>query len=267
MAGFLRSCVRMTLCFAVAALLSGITAPTYAVDDEHAHDADDSGHHAHGDGSGHDHDASHDHDEGDGHAHADDDSHGHDHGDENGHGQSGEHGHGEHASHAGHGGPASNHPLSVDPDLAIVTLIVFLVLLIVLHKFAWGPIIAGIQKREQAVAGDIEEAEARQQQAEKMLDDYQRQLERAGDEVRAMLEGAKKEAESMKQAIVEEAHKAAAAQKDQATSEIEAAKSEAISEIAGESVNIAFRVASGALQRDVNPADHQELIAEAGLKN
>jgi len=167
------------------------------------------------------------------------------------------------AADHGHAGPASTHPLSIDPDLAIVTLIVFVVLLVVLRKFAWGPIMDGLAKRETAIAADIDAAATGRQEAEKMLSDYQRQLERAGDEVRAMLDNAKKEAESMKQSIIEEANKAAAAEKERATREIEAAKNSAITEIAEHSVNIAFRVASDAVRREVKPEDHRNLVDDA----
>ena len=190
--------------------------------------------------------------------------------DEEGDGHKAGHGHAagdEHHAEDHHAGPASNHPLYIDPDLGFATFVIFVVLLIVLHKFAWGPILAGLAKREDAIAGDIDAAAVRRQEAEKMLQEYQSQLERAGAEVRAMLEGAKKEAEAMKQSILEEASQAAAAQKDRATSEIEAAKDAAIAEIGDESVNIAFRVASGALHREVKPEDHQQLIAEAGLSS
>ncbi len=207
-------------------------------------------------------------DEEPGHTHAggEDGENGHDHGDGSGHdhdgeGSGGDGGHG--ASHAGHSGPASNHPLSIDPDLAIVTLIVFVLLLIVLTKFAWKPIMAGLAKREQGIADDIEGAAARRQEAEKLLADYQQQLEEAGGKVREMLDGAKKEAEEMKQSILDEASKAAAAEKDRATREIEAAKNSAIGEIAQHSVNIAFRVASDAVRREVKPDDHRNLIEDA----
>ena len=78
-----------------------------------------------------------------------------------------------------------------------------------------------------------------------------------------MLDNAKAEAEAMKQAIIAEANRAAAAEKDRATREIEAAMNSAISEIAEHSVNIAFRVASGAVQREIKPEDHRNLINDA----
>ena len=239
--------------------------PSHADGDEHAH-VEGEGHEAGDDNHGHA-DSEHPHAEEDGHGHDNED--GHDHADgEHGHDEAGHGHHGEgdhHDDHHHHAGPASNHPLSIDPDLAIATLVIFAVLLIVLHKFAWGPILQGLALRETGIADDIAAAGSRRKEAEKMLEEYQSQLERAGAEVRAMLDGAKKEAEAMKQSILEEASKTAAAEKEQATSEIIAAKDAAIAEIGSESINIAFRVASGALRREVKPEDHQEVIANAGL--
>ena len=67
----------------------------------------------------------------------------------------------------------------------------------------------------------------------------------------------------MKNSIIEEANKAAAAEMDRATREIDATKNSAISEIAEYSVNIAFRLASGAVQREMKPDDHRNLIEDA----
>ncbi len=159
-----------------------------------------------------------------------------------------------------HAGSVNPNPLEIDPDLVLFTAALFGLLLVVMSKFAWGPIMAGLKKREDGVAGDLAAAEARHQEAQALLAEYQQRLERAGDDVRATMDAAKKEAETMKQSILDEAQKAAAAEKDRATAEIGAAKDTAIRELSGHSINWAFRVASDALKRDVKPGDHQELI-------
>ena len=176
---------------------------------------------------------------------------------------------GEDHEHAGddHGDGAhaavNPNPLEVDPDLAIVTLIIFLVLIGILYKFAWGPIMAGLHHRESHIAQEISAAEARHQDAKKMLADYQTQLAKAGDEVRAMIDGAKKDAEAMKVGIIADAQKAASDEKQRAVREIETAKNSAIGEIAEKTVNMAFRVASDAVRREIKPDDHRNLIEDA----
>src|SRR5687767_84850 len=59
--------------------------------------------------------------------------------------------HGDAHGHAiGHSDKKAN-PLEFQTDLAIWTAVVFVVLLLVLSKFAWGPIVAGLEKREQRI--------------------------------------------------------------------------------------------------------------------
>ena len=151
----------------------------------------------------------------------------------------------------------------IKPESAWVVVIVSAILLGILWRFALGPIKSGLAKREQGISDEIDDATAQRKEAERMLSEYQTQLERAGDEVRSMLENAKQEAESIKNSIIEEANRAAAAEKERATREIEAAKNSAISEIAEHSVDIAFRVASGAVQREMKADDHRNLIEDA----
>src|SRR5687768_11894973 len=91
--------------------------------------------------------------------HHDDHAAGAHHGDEHG---------GDHAA-GDHGGHGNTNPLSVDPDLAIFTAIVFLCLFLVLSKFAWRPIMHGLEAREKHVAGEIAAAEERHREAQELL--------------------------------------------------------------------------------------------------
>ena len=50
-------------------------------------------------------------------------------------------------------------PLVLDPNLAIFSLVVFVILMLVLKKFAWGPIIRSLEGREQGIASHLSEAE------------------------------------------------------------------------------------------------------------
>ena len=69
-------------------------------------------------------------------------------------------GHGEHGGHFGAAdhGPALEDPTEVRSDLALFTAVVFLLMLGVLGKFAWGPICAGLSQREHSIADHIASA-------------------------------------------------------------------------------------------------------------
>jgi hypothetical protein len=84
---------------------------------------------------------------------------------------------------------------------ALTTLIVFLLLVAVLGKFAWGPISKGLQDREDKIRRDIEEAEAARARAEASLKEYQAQLATAEARVREMLAKANTDAEQIAASI------------------------------------------------------------------
>ena len=148
-------------------------------------------------------------------------------------------------------------------DLAIWTFIVFLLLLAILTKFAWGPIVEGLDRREQTIAGSIEEARRIKEEAQKISADYDKKLAAAADEVRAMLDEARRDAEVTKQRIVAEAQSAAADERNRALRDIELAKYDAIHELKQSSVDMAFSLARNVVKRELNSADHASLVQEA----
>ena len=163
-----------------------------------------------------------------------------------------------------HGGDhGSANPLTVDPDLPIVTAIIFVVLLLVLWKFAWGPIVAGLDKREKRIADSIDEARQTAEEAKKQLADYEAKLASAADEVRQIVEQGRRDAESDRQRIVNEARQAAAEERDRAVREIGQAKKQALHELWQESVDRAFDLAGQVVRKELKPDDHARLITES----
>jgi F-type H+-transporting ATPase subunit b len=171
-----------------------------------------------------------------------------------------------------HGAPAAathgeehgnSNPLSVDPDLAIFTAIVFVVLLVVLGKFAWGPIMAALDKREHMIAEQIAASERAQTEARRLLEEYERKLANAHDQVRALLEEGRREAEQAKQNILTEAKAASKAEQQRGVHEIELATDRALRELGEASANMAVDLAGKIVRAKLNPAEHQKLIQEA----
>ena len=157
-------------------------------------------------------------------------------------------------------------PLAFDPDLAIFTAIVFVMLLLVLRKFAWGPITEALDKREQGIADYAEQAKQSAQQAEQTLVKYQSRLYAAAEAWREMIAAARPDADSTKQRIVAEAQDAAQKERDRALADIEAAKNKALSELAQKSIDTAVALAGQVVRREIKTADHATLIQEALLK-
>lgn len=148
-------------------------------------------------------------------------------------------------------------------DLALWTLVVFLLLLAILWKFAWGPISEALVQREQRIADDMAAARAQNEQAKELLHEHEIKLASAADEVRKMLDQARREADAQKQSIIDEAQQAAASEKDRAVREIGAAKNEALRDLADKSVGTAVDLAGRIVGRQLNQSDHENLIKDA----
>ena len=158
---------------------------------------------------------------------------------------------------------ANANPLAFDPALAICTAIVFVALLAILWIFAWGPISAGLDKREQSIAGNIEEAKASLEKANATLKEYESQLASAAAETKEMLEAAKRDAAAVREKAVNEAQEAAQRERERAVADINVAKNQALQEVAGTVTDLSVALASQIVRREVNASDHANLVTEA----
>jgi len=163
---------------------------------------------------------------------------------------------------AGHGGEAGAepNPLEWKSDLALWTGIVFLLLLAVLWRFAWGPIARGLEKREKAIADHIAQAERSNQEAKQLLAEYERKLSGAQEEVRAVLDQARREAEQAGRELVEKARTEAKHQQEKAVREIELASAHAMKDLAEHGAALAVDLAGKIVGARLRPEDHAELI-------
>lgn len=172
------------------------------------------------------------------------------------------HGHDDHHGHLGHG-DANTDPGEIKKDLAIFSAIVFLLLVLILRKFAWGPITSGLEKREHHIAHEIAAAEKANVDAKLLLADYQKKLDASQAEVKAILEEARRDAEYTRQEGMANANKEATLIIERGKREIEDAKDAALRELAQVATDQALALAGKLLQQKLQPADHARLIEES----
>lgn len=195
--------------------------------------------------------------------HAAEAAHGDSHGAEAAHGgeaHGGSHGTDGGGSHGGHEDPS---PLTVDFDLAIFTVLIFGILLAVLWKFAWGPISAALDLRERKISDNIAAAEQLNQEAKKLLAEYEARLNAAREEVRGILDEARRDAEHAGQEIVAKARADAQAETQRGKHEIETATAQALNELAKSSANLAVDLAGKIVGAKLTASDHARLIEES----
>jgi F-type H+-transporting ATPase subunit b len=154
-------------------------------------------------------------------------------------------------------------PAWFQADLALWSFAVFVLLLTLLTKFAWKPIMDGLEKREQGIADTIAATQRANQEAKQMLASYEKRLAEAADEVRAMLEEARRDADATKQTIIGEARRAADEEQTRARREIALATDEALSTIAERAGELAVSVAGKFLKEKLSGDDQQRLIRDS----
>jgi F-type H+-transporting ATPase subunit b len=152
---------------------------------------------------------------------------------------------------------------NVDPDLAFFTVIVFGLTLLILWRFAWKPIVEGLDRREQSIADHIDQARVGAEKAEATLKEYETKLATAAEQATAILAEAKKEAEAAKERIVSEAQEEAQKAKQRALADIESAKEQAVRELAQKSVDSAVQLAGALVRKELTPDRHAQLIQES----
>ena len=146
---------------------------------------------------------------------------------------------------------------------AIASLIIFGLLLAVLGKWAWKPIIAQLQKREQRIAETIKSAEDRQAAADALLEEYRKKLAAADAEAADVVASARKEAAAAREQILQAARVEAQRIAEQSNSEIEQAKSVAIRDLYEQAAVLATDVAGKILRRQLKPDDQKQMLQDA----
>lgn len=152
---------------------------------------------------------------------------------------------------------------TIDPDLALFTVVVFLGTLAVLWRFAWKPIAEGLDKREKSIADQIDQARVDAERAQQTLRDYESKLAAAAEEAKALLVEARDEAGKAKDRIVSEAREAADRERVRAIADIQAAKDQAVRELAQRSVDSAVQLAGNLVRKELNADMHSKLIEES----
>ena len=149
-----------------------------------------------------------------------------------------------------------------DLGQAIIAIAIFLLLLLVLGKFAWGPIIAQLRSREDRIGQSITQAERREKQAAELLAQYQAKMENAQEEVERLLAAAREQAEEHRQALIAQARQEAERSVRYARHEIDLARDQAMQDMRETTARMAVELAEGVLRREIAPDDQDRLLRE-----
>jgi F-type H+-transporting ATPase subunit b len=147
--------------------------------------------------------------------------------------------------------------------ISICTLIIFGLVVLLLARFAWGPLLSGLQKREKFIRESLESARRDREEAEARLREYEERLQKARDEATALVEEGRRDADVVKRRIEEEARASADATIERAKREIGVARDTALRDLYQQSADLAMHMAGTVLKRQLSPEDHQRLVDDA----
>ena len=154
-------------------------------------------------------------------------------------------------------------PFAGDIGNALWTLVIFGLVVFILGKFAWGPLLSSLQERENFIADALGAAKRDREEAEARLREYTDRLTAARGEATAIVDESRRDAEVVKRRIEEETHAEAGRILERAKREIGIAKDTALKELYGAAAKLSTDLASKVLGREINPQDHERLIRES----
>jgi len=170
-----------------------------------------------------------------------------------------------HEAEAGHGAEhgAKPNPIDFDKDLALWTLVTFIIMLVILKLVAWKPLLSALEARETGIFSNVEKANHAREEAEKAFADYQAKLQKAEDEVRQILAEARKAAETARADMLATTQKEVATLKDRALAEIDQVRVQALEELFKHMASTVTKATEQVIKRSLTPADQDRLVSDA----
>lgn len=148
------------------------------------------------------------------------------------------------------------------PDFGVLLLTVcnFLLLVYLLKKFAWGPVIGALEKREKQIESDKKTAADARQSAEDLKKELDERLAQISSEAAQKMAAAVKTGEAQKEQLLAQAKEQAARLLEQATAQIQAEKEKALADVRGEIASISLLAASRVVGQDLKDDNADKIV-------
>ncbi|MET3699007.1 ATP synthase F0 subcomplex B subunit [Bacillus oleivorans] len=143
---------------------------------------------------------------------------------------------------------------------AIYQLFAFLVLMLLLSKFAWKPLMKMMKDRESHIANEIDAAENSRREANKLLEEQRELLKEAKQQAQSLIENARKLGDDQREEIVKAAKVEADRMKEAAKREITQEKEQAIASLREQVASLSVMIASKVIEKNLSVAEQEDLI-------
>ena len=152
--------------------------------------------------------------------------------------------------------------LKVDYGVLALTICNFLLLVFLLKKFAWGPIIGALEKREAQVRADKENAQSAREKAEQIKQALETRLSEIAEEAGKKMAEAVQLGQAQKEEILTETKNQCARMLAQAQAQIEAEKEQALAQVRGEISRLSLLAASRLIGEEMDNSRADKVVAD-----
>ncbi|MBZ0199705.1 MAG: F0F1 ATP synthase subunit B [Ignavibacteriaceae bacterium] len=150
--------------------------------------------------------------------------------------------------------------LDVNPGLIVWTVITFVLLLLILKKVAWKPILAALDQRENAIRESLEKAEKAKDEANLLLKQNETNLLKAEEESQKIIEQSRQYAEKLKAQMLQDSKAQAQKIVEDAAAEIDRRKEAAFDELKTQVADIAINAAEKILKENISSEANKKLV-------
>lgn len=162
--------------------------------------------------------------------------------------------------HAAGGAPFS--PFSINTGLIFWTVLIFLILMALLWKFAWPSILKSVEERERRIQKQLEDAEKANAEAQRLLEEHKKQIAAARTEAQEILSKAKSIAQKERETLLAKAREEYDALLSRARKDIDAEKDKAIQALRREAVELSIAAASRVIEANLDTDANRKLVAD-----
>lgn len=153
--------------------------------------------------------------------------------------------------------------LRPDPGLFIWTIITFLVLVTVLAKFAWGPLLRALDTRQETIRKALDDALLTKAELERVQQESAQVIRQARKEAEAIISQSRSDAARLGEEMRQKAKTEADRTVKNAQGQIQLETTRALQQIRHEAIDLSVKIASKIIQRNLSKEDNERLIDEA----
>jgi F-type H+-transporting ATPase subunit b len=150
------------------------------------------------------------------------------------------------------------------PEIGTIfwTLVTFLIMLLILKRVAWGPLLGAIDAREKSIRDAIEKADSDREQVAGLVAEHKALLAEARRERAEAVEQGKRDAEKVRSEILAKAREQSEQVRKQTEDQVEAGLAKARDELRASAVDLAILAAEKLLSRNLDDATQRKLVEE-----